>query len=444
MNAARIGVNYTPRRGWFHAWQHLDPGEIREDLTQIAGLGLDHVRIFPLWPLLQPNRTLIPPQSVQDVLTVADLAGEQGLDVSVDLLQGHLSSFDFLPAWVSTWHRRNIFTDPDVVAAQHTLARVLGTELAQRPHVTGMTLGNEIGQFARPDHPDREQLSPAQATAWTADLLRTVEGLWPDGRHHHSFDDAVWFTDEHPFTPASAVELGASTTVHSWVFTGAAQRLGAHDPGLALFGRYLIEVADLWHRLLDVPSARRIWLQEIGAPTPWVRPEDAAQFADASLRAALAHPRVEAATWWCSHDVARSLADFPEVEYTLGLFDEAGRVKPIGEAVARIAAELREGATDPENPATVGPRVSSSAASGSVPSGSGSAVSDRSASGGSESVRSASRSAPSGAEPGQIRVPRIALDGSDRSVLAPRGEVFRTWIDAALTTGPARLEPTPG
>lgn len=46
-------------------------------------------------------------------------------------------------------------------------------------------------------------------------------------------------------------------------------------------------------------------------------------------------------TWWCSHDVNRSLADFPELEYTLGLFDAEGRPKPIAEAVAATVAELR-------------------------------------------------------------------------------------------------------
>lgn len=46
--ALRFGVNYTPRRGWFHAWHDFDPRFAREDLAQIAGLGLDHVRVFHL------------------------------------------------------------------------------------------------------------------------------------------------------------------------------------------------------------------------------------------------------------------------------------------------------------------------------------------------------------------------------------------------------------
>lgn len=390
----RIGVNYTPRRGWFHSWLDLEPAQISEDLAQIAALGLDHVRLFPLWPVLQPHRTLISPSAVRNLLTVTDLAGEHGLDVSVDLLQGHLSSFDFLPAWVSTWHRRSIFTDPDVAAAQKQLATEVASELSTRPHVTGLTLGNEIGQFARPDHPEVDPITPAQATAWTAGLLETVTAAFERGRHHHSFDDALWFTDAHPFTPASAVELGASTTVHSWVFTGAGQRLGAHHEGLALFGRYLIEVADAWRRVRGADPDRRIWLQEIGAPTPWISAAEGPDFAERSIRAALASPRVEAVTWWCSHDVARSLADYPEVEYTLGLFDEDGRLKPIGERIGQLAQEL------------------------------------------------AAAPAPAASEPlPAMAVPELAPDGSDRSQLAPTSEVFTEWIAEALAGRIHRLDP---
>ena len=391
MSPAALGVNYTPRKGWFHSWSDLDPSAVDEDLAQIAALGLDHVRIFPLWPLLQPNRTLISPAAVQDVLTVVDIAGRHGLQISVDLLQGHLSSYDFLPSWVSTWHDRNIFTDVDVVAAQHELARVLGAELAARPHVTGMTLGNEIGQFAVSYHPDPHHVSDEQATAWTRDLLATVDAALPGRRNHHSFDDCLWFKDDHPFTPADAVELGASTTVHSWVFTGAGQKLGAGHPGLGLFGRYLIEVAALWQRLLGAPADRRIWLQEIGAPTPWVSAEDAASFADASIRSALGNPAVEGVTWWCSHDVSRELADFPEVEYSLGLFDEQGRVKPVGEAIGQIARERAAGSEG----TTAAPEAS--------------------------------------AAPAPLHVDGLRLDAANRSLLSPRGEIFAQWVDEALS-----------
>src|SRR5699024_866214 len=129
MSPAALGANYTPRKGWFHSWSDLDPSAVGEDLAQIPDLGLDHVRIFPLWPVLRPYSTVICSSAFDVVLSVQELAGQHVLDISVDLLLGHLSSYVFLPSWVSTRHRRIIFSDADVVAAQHELVWVHGAEL---------------------------------------------------------------------------------------------------------------------------------------------------------------------------------------------------------------------------------------------------------------------------------------------------------------------------
>ncbi|MGW2997522.1 glycoside hydrolase 5 family protein, partial [Streptomyces sp. NPDC001193] len=149
----RFGANYTPSRGWFHHWLDFDLDEVRADLDSVAALGLDHVRVFPLWPVFQPNRTLIRPRAVEQLVALADAAAERGLDVGVDGLQGHLSSFDFLPAWTGTWHRRGIFTDPDVVAAQEEYLRTLAGALADRPNFLGMTVGS--ASMTHPPEPGR-------------------------------------------------------------------------------------------------------------------------------------------------------------------------------------------------------------------------------------------------------------------------------------------------
>ena len=114
----KIGVNYTPSQGWFHSWLDLDLDATRRDFEGIAQLGLDHVRLFPLWPLLQPNRGLVRPRALDDVVSVVRAAGEFDLEVTVDALNGHLSSYDFLPSWVITWHASNLFTNPLVKTGQ--------------------------------------------------------------------------------------------------------------------------------------------------------------------------------------------------------------------------------------------------------------------------------------------------------------------------------------
>lgn len=333
----RFGANYTPSQGWFHHWLDFDLDAVRADLDSIAGLGLDHIRVFPLWPLFQPNRTLIRPRAVEQLVQLADAAAERGLDVSVDGLQGHLSSFDFLPAWTRTWHRRNLFTDPDVVSGQAEYLRTLAAALADRPHFIGMTLGNEINQFSGDPHPDPDRITPEQAGSWLTRMLAACEEGAPGKLHLHAEYDAAWYQDDHAFTPAHAARTGAVTAVHSWVFNGTAQRHGRTGTATEHHAAYLIELSKAW----ALEPHRPVWLQEVGAPAPLIPAEHAAAFTAATVENALDCEDVWGVTWWCSHDVSRSLADFPELEYGLGLLTNDRQVKPAGHAIAEIIREQR-------------------------------------------------------------------------------------------------------
>ncbi|MET7701456.1 glycosyl hydrolase [Streptomyces sp. NPDC005485] len=346
-SAVRFGVNYTPSEGWFHHWLDFDLDAVRADLDSIARLGLDHIRVFPLWPYFQPNRTLIRPRAVEQLVALADAAAERGLDVNVDGLQGHLSSFDFLPAWTRTWHRRNLFTDPDVVEAEAAYLRTLAAALADRPNFIGMTLGNEVNQFAARPHPDPDVITPAQAEAWLRRLLAACEEGAPGKLHLHASYDAAWYQDDQPFTPAHSARLGALTAVHSWVFNGTAQRHGRTGTATEHHAAYLVELAKAWAH----DPHRPVWLQEVGAPAPLIPAEHAAAFTEATVANVLDCPDLWGITWWCSHDVSRDLADFPELEYGLGLLTNDRRNKPAAETLARIVGERRPHAPAPRTTA---------------------------------------------------------------------------------------------
>lgn len=335
--AMRFGVNYTPRSGWFHAWLDLDLDEVRRDFEAIAGLEADHVRLFPLWHLVQPNRGLLRPAALADIGGVVDAAAEFDLDVNVDALQGHLSSFDFLPAWVTTWHERNIFTDPVALAGEEAYLRALGEVLRGRPNVMGLTLGNEVNQFAARPHPHPHPIDEAQAEEWLVRLLGVARASAP-GLITHAAYDATWYDERQPFLPRHAAEQGDETVVHSWVFNGAAQRHGGLGAGSVRHAEYLVQLAAAWHAQADRP----VWLQEVGAPVTVVDRDDAADFLEQTVRRAADVPVLSGITWWCSHDVARSMLDFPPVEYDLGLIDEDGVVKPTGRRFAELARELRD------------------------------------------------------------------------------------------------------
>lgn len=334
-----FGVNYTPRAGWFHSWLDFDADQTARDLDAIAALGMDHIRIFPLWPLLQPNRTLIRQSAIDDVRRLVQLAHERGMSTWVDVLQGHLSSFDFLPSWTLTWHHDDLFTSERIRSGQAALVNELSTQLADEPGTAGICIGNEFPQFAAARHPEHSRVDTDGARRWLTEIFGAVDRRCACV---HCFDDDLWFDATHPFIPPFATQFGDLTTVHSWVFAHVGPRYGKRHPALEVFARYLVELACAWNRYCNVPD-RGVWLQEVGSPITCVTAEDAADFATATIRGVIDVPELTGITWWCSHDVSRKLADFPELEYSLGLIDSGGKVKPVGRAVAEFAHAVRSG-----------------------------------------------------------------------------------------------------
>ncbi|OLE29484.1 MAG: glycosyl hydrolase [Actinobacteria bacterium 13_1_20CM_3_71_11] len=337
----RFGANYTPSQHWWHVWLDFDtPGVldgIRRDLDAIAGLGLDHVRVFASWPVFQPNRGVIRPRAVAQLVELVRLAGAAGLDVSVDALQGHLSSFDFYPSWTVTWHHRNLFTDPAVVPAQAVFVRTLAGALRDEPNYLGLNLGNEPNNLVA-----HNPVTAEEVDAWLDRLLAECVAADPAHPATHCAYDAVWYEEGHPFTPAASATKGAMTCVHPWVFSGdCARRYGPRSVEVTHLAEYVVELA----RAYATDPARVTWVQEIGAPAPHIPEADAASFAEASLANVLTCAGLWGVTWWCSHDVDRRLVDFPELEYGLGLLRTDNSVKDVGRAVAGTVAAERSAPT---------------------------------------------------------------------------------------------------
>ncbi|WP_255574252.1 glycosyl hydrolase [Austwickia sp. TVS 96-490-7B] len=325
-----MGANYVPSTSWFYSWLDLDLDDVRRDLDDLAELGLDHIRVFPIWPWIQPNRSHIRPRAMDDVASVLDLAHERGLAVCLDLVQGHLSSFDFLPSWILTWHSRSLFTDDTVRAGLRDYVRTMCRTLGAHPALFAITTGNELNNL----WPSNET-SPSESLAWAQDLVGIVAEEVPQVAALHSLFSAAWTDPGHPFTPVEAARVGDWTSVHSWIFNGPTG-IAAYDDEICLsWADYLVQLAVA---SADDPH-RPVWLQEVGAPGPEVPAEQAGEFARAVLARVLDEPRLVGVTWWSSHDVSRDLVDFPEREYDLGLFTTDHRPKPVAAVLAELVAQ---------------------------------------------------------------------------------------------------------
>lgn len=330
----RFGANYVPSEGWFYSWLDYSADAARRDFEDLAGIGLDHVRVFPIWPWIQPNRTLIRKRGVDDLLDLIDVAAEFDLAVSVDLLQGHLSSFDFLPSWVLTWHQRSIFSDPRVRDGITAYVDTLTRAVATRDNVFAVTLGNEVNNLW-----PSNATTPEASARWAAELVEVARAAAPRLLSLHSLYDGAWYDPGHPFLPADAVDLGDLTTVHSWVFNGVSAIDGPLGPATTSHADYLVELA----AASATDPARPVWLQEVGAPRPDIGEAEAPAFVRRMLDALAPNPALWGVTWWCSHDLDRRLADFPDREYDLGLFTVDHEIKPATRELAAFVREQRGG-----------------------------------------------------------------------------------------------------
>lgn len=333
----KFGVNYTPSHNWFYFWLHPDWDAVAKDLDDIASIGLDHIRIFPLWTILQPNRTWINDAALDDLRHMAAMADERGLDVYSDVIQGHMSSFDFVPSWLVSWHETNMFTDPDAVQAQARLIASVYEALADLPHFRGLTIGNECNQFTDRVHPRRMPSTFKEAEDWLLELMTPMkERASQEGRVLlHSENDATWYQDGHVFLPRYASNIGDMTCIHSWVFNGAAQECGPLAEESTRHAEYLVELSKAF---ANQPH-RQVWLQEIGAPLNVMGAGQAADFCRSSVEHALDCSDMFGITWWCSHDVDQRFGDFPPFEHQLGLFDQERHLKPIGQAFAQAVKD---------------------------------------------------------------------------------------------------------
>ncbi|MEH0934460.1 glycoside hydrolase 5 family protein [Micromonospora psammae] len=325
----RFGVNYVPSRNWWHCWLDWDTGSILADLRAVAGLGLDHIRVQLLWPVFQPDPSVVNRAALDRLGELLDLADrpDVGLDVSVTVLDGWLSGFVFAPAWLKG---RNMITDDGVVTAELRLIDALAAAIGGHPRFLGFDLGNELAVI-------NGDVAPNDGDRWAARMLAHCEQLAPGRLHVNGHDHQPWF-EGRTFSPTGAATAGGASVFHTYPFwTGALERYGVDGTGTRHLGEYMAELAAAH---ASDPHRPR-WLQEFGA-SPVERPADSIpDWTESLVRNTLSSADVWGCTWWGSHDIDRRLTGFHEYEYDLGLLSVDNDVKPTGERLRALVAQWR-------------------------------------------------------------------------------------------------------
>ncbi|WP_063484214.1 glycoside hydrolase 5 family protein [Streptomyces ambofaciens] len=328
--APRFGVNYVPSKHWWYSWQEWDATSILEDLRAIAGLGMDHIRVHLLWPVFQPDPSVVSAVSLDRLRELLDLADhpDVSLDVSVSVLDGWLSGFTFLPAWMSG---RNMITDSGAICAELLLLDTLAAHIGDHRRFLGFDLGNELSV-------PNGGVPTERGEQWASLLLDHCASVAPGRFHVNGVDHLPWF-EARTFSPAACATHGSASVLHTYPYwTGAIRRYGPDGTGVLHLGEYMAELAEAFSPVRGRPK----WLQEFGA-SPVERPaESIPQWAASFVRNTLSSGGFWGCTWWGSHDIDRRFTGFIEYEYDLGLLTVDNEIKPIGARLRQLIGELRD------------------------------------------------------------------------------------------------------
>ena len=189
-----LGVNYWPRRKAMTVWSNFEEQEIKDDFDLLKELGMNVVRVFLLWDDWQPTPDTVSPSCLASLRKVADAAAERGLGLDVTFFTGHMSGPNWSPKWlldqgappaapggrqvvsrgkVVSGSYRNMFHDPQALAASRLLLTTVVKELRDHPGVWLWNLGNEPDLFAWPQ-------TPAAGRAWVAEMTSLIKELDPE------------------------------------------------------------------------------------------------------------------------------------------------------------------------------------------------------------------------------------------------------------------------
>lgn len=332
-----MGLNYVPRKNWWYCWGDWDASSVREDLQAIADLGMDHIRIQCLWPVFQPGINFVSPEAVSHLHELLDLADRARLDVEVAVLDGWLSGYAFLPAWVTPLASdgsHGVFTHPEVIEAEKLLFAIMAKSIGEHPRFMGFDLGNEVGVLQKNGRLNN-LVSQTQADEWATAMLSHCEQVAPGRFHVNGVDHTHWFADL-GFTRRNLARTGSATVVHCYAhWAGALDHYRYDQVGALHLAEYMIELA----RAYDVHDERLVWMQEVGASSEWMPEAYIPEYVTALLTNAASCRNVWGITWWCSHDIDSAMKGFLSLEYGLGVLDRRNRVKPIGKLLSGLTEE---------------------------------------------------------------------------------------------------------
>ncbi|MBI4977159.1 MAG: cellulase family glycosylhydrolase [Spirochaetes bacterium] len=231
-NSFLLGVNYWPRHRGPRMWSEFNADEIDGEFAEIKAMGMNTVRIFPVWDDFQPlkevgvgdkwreivmrndemtssieNPAMIDEKMMKHFDTVLALADKHGLKLIVALMTGWMSGMLFDVSWRKN---RNIYTDPFMMKWQLLYCGTFAKRYSDSKTIIGWEYGNEHNCFMH---------CPTGESAWTwlrsiANEIRVNDRNHPVVSGMHSL--TPYATDGTPWGIDATADSADVFTVHPY------------------------------------------------------------------------------------------------------------------------------------------------------------------------------------------------------------------------------------
>src|SRR5688572_13792029 len=149
-----------------YMWREYDLAAIRDEMAQIADMGFDTVRWFPLMQDFLPRPDFVDPRMVERLVEVAGAVADAGLLSVPTLLTINMSGVIWWPDWMidASGRHANLYADPSILRAQALLAETCARALAGDESIRAFDVSNEMDEAQRPETSDAGWLWSATMT----------------------------------------------------------------------------------------------------------------------------------------------------------------------------------------------------------------------------------------------------------------------------------------
>ena len=319
-----FGVNYWPSYAGPGMWRDFREEEIAKDLSALRSSGVGYLRAFLFWPDFMPEAERVEPQMLERLNLFLGICGQQGLDVFLTFLVGHMSGENWAPPWMPD--PVLLFTDEKLLAAQDRYFRDVIGAIHGQPSLAGYVVSNELPLFTGP-------ADETAVTAWSRRIYATIRAL--DAKRPVSIGDGAWYLagNRQGFGPQMAQDVVAP---HLYLAeTHFERQVAAYGLGLAMARRRA--------------EGKEVWLEEFGATHSVFGEKEVAELAYRVAVEARLHG-ARRLFWWCGLDFPAELGERDPYrhhahELSFGLLDSERQERAVAgalrDAMSSALPELR-------------------------------------------------------------------------------------------------------